>query len=185
MTLRHYHFAALVPVLCAVLACAGSRPPVPAEVATGRTCGPDRVASQDTAWREVSGDGFTYCVPVTWRAVDSRAQQWRGPSLEFAWGEGLPASARRLPFAVTRMGAGQRVEMRPSHAEGARGLVVYLENIGGKSVRLILDHPSGRLERGALVRTEPDLTLYGTAKSEEAATTIRAVHRSIRFSEAP
>lgn len=179
----------VITVLCAALGvgvgCAGSRPAIPPNVATGRLCGPERVAAQDTSWLEVSGDGFTYCVPVTWRAADGEAQQWRGPGVEFAWGEGLPASARRLPFAVSRVGAGQRMDNRPTHAEGARRLVVYLERIGSKNVRLILDHPSGLNERGTLVRTEPDLTLYGTAKSEEAAAAIQAAYRSIRFTEPP
>ena len=172
--------------LCGTLACAGNRQAIPSEIATGRLCSPDRVATQHTSWHEVSGEGFTYCVPVTWRAVDSRGSKWRGPGIEFELGSTSPGDDRRVPFVVRRIG-GEDVgfQMRPSHADGARARVSYVENIDARIVQLVLDHPSGRHERGAMITTKPDLVVYGTAKTEEAVTDIQAAYRSIRFSNNP
>ena len=149
----------LVAVLL-IVACRRPYVATPPSTLTGSTCGTDRVATQETAWREVSGDGFTFCVPANWSAVDAQGRRWQAQDLEFAWAERPPHPANDRPVTGAPRTRGARISDAafapdvPNLAE-----VVFSERIDGRVVRLTMEHPAGRFQQRPDEMLTPRLTL--------------------------
>ena len=144
-------------------------------VATGATCDSSRVADaggDPRSWREVRGEGFTYCVPEGWRATGARAQLWRSETVDFSWGEPHEAFESATPT------------FRPSLAQPHFGFRSMTESIGGHTLRLFIAEPgAGSAFRTAAEWLEPSLELYGTARTASGGRDILAVFRSVRFTK--
>lgn len=141
-------------------------------VAEAKPCSRDRVPPHDAGdWREIAGDGFTYCVPASWQPVGQRAQRWRTPSLDLEWGQ-ADGFQRPAPFVVPTRGQ-----------SGARfGSRVMTETIDGATVRLeIQDLSEATLWSAAAAWLEPTLRVYATARTATAAAEVLGVYRSVRF----
>lgn len=158
---------------CAAQARSGA---APADlVATGVTCDTSRVGKEvgdERTWREMRGDGFTYCVPADWQATGARAQLWRSPTSEFSWGE--PHEAFEGPTPA----------FRPTTAQPHIGFRVLTESVNGHTLRLYVADPgAGSAFRTAAEWLEASLELYGTAHTADGARDILAVVRSVRFTK--
>jgi hypothetical protein len=126
----------------------------------------------ETPWREMRGDGFTYCVPPGWSPIGSRAQRWTSKTVDLEWG--VPDGfQRRVPFVVASRGQ-----------TGARfGARVVTEKIDDTIVRLeIEDGTESQFWRAAAASLEPALRLYATARTATGSQEVMAVLRSVRFS---
>ena len=127
-------------------------------------------------WREVRGDGFTFCVPGDWRA--DGPDKWRGDggtiSLSGERGE-------RIPITVSRMGSG-----RPTRGVGAGVPVVLpsdhrdtMETIGGELVRLTTFRSASKY--GTMAEWTSGLVRFaGSAVSEKAAERHLEIYRTVR-----
>lgn len=150
-------------------------PPTPTQaelLATGQSCDVDRVGEQEKTWREVSGDRFTFCVPVDWEAVGPRGQLWRSSTVDLSWGEAHDVFERATPFTNVLRGRGRE----------RMGSRIVTESIGGHTLRLEIEdgEDAGSL-RSAAQWLEPTLALYGTARTASASREIIAAFRSVRF----
>lgn len=128
-------------------------------------------ADTESEWREVRGDGFTYCVPADWKPVGARAQRWTSSAADVAWND--PAFfERRVPFVVPTRG----------QTGAPFGQRVVTETVDGHTVRLEIqdggDYPAWSAAASWL---EPSLRFYATARSAAASRDVLAVIRSVRF----
>ncbi len=85
MTLRSFKSTALI----AFLGAGCSRPPAQTVEPVANACTVPGVASASRPWRQVRGDGFTFCVPGNWIPADGRptdvARAWRGGLSTIEW----------------------------------------------------------------------------------------------------
>ena len=165
----------LIALLAAVAigGCARKQPALAsADAVSSAPCDAARLPEDtDGEWREVRGDGFTYCVPADWKAIGARAQRWTSTSVDVAWND--PAFfERRVPFVVpTRGGTGAPFGQR-----------VVTETLDGHTVRLeIQDGGDAPAWSAAASWLEPSLRFYATARSASASREVLAVIRSVRF----
>lgn len=161
-------------LLVAVAACSARRSEVATiDAFTGRACDASRLPDvADDPWREVRGDGFTYCVPSTWNPIGARAQRWTSNAVDVAWGD-ASAFGERRPFVVATRG-GER--------GGTFGSRVVTESVDGATVRLeIADGAQSSTWQAAASWLEPSLRFQAVARSASASQEVLGVIRSVRF----
>ena len=174
--------ARFVVMALVAIGCAGPRVETAVSPVTGNSCDAPRVPAGEQEWREVAGDGFTYCVPASWRPIGSQARHWHAADVDFAWADRPPHPVdRRVPFGG-RSPEGP-VMVSPVVAEGiaAQTQVVYSEQVNGRTIRLTMEHPAGRHVRSSDDVLVPALTAFASARTAHAASEILAVYRSVRF----
>jgi len=91
---------------------------------------------------------------------------------------------RKVPFRVRRAGTPDPMDA-VSPVDVSTQQVVLSETVDGRTVHLTLEHPAGRYYRSATEQLEPALTMYGVARTSDAAARIVAVYRSVRFVKKP
>lgn len=161
-------FATLV-----IAGCARRQPALPgADAVSSTPCDATRLPGDvEGEWREVRGDGFTYCVPADWKPIGARAQRWTSAAVDVAWND--PAFVeRRAPFVVPARG----------QTGAPFGQRVVTETVDGRSVRLeIQDGAESPLWSAAASWLEPSLRFAATARSASGSRDVLAVIRSVRF----
>jgi hypothetical protein len=131
-------------------------------------CTSAAVADDAVRWREVRGEGFTFCVPGTWHQAGPR--RWQGEGGSITWGTGEPR--QRLPFVV-------RDDPDPTAPAGATRRLS--EVIGGRPAELWHRTSRGRHETGAQFRGPGSFHLTGESASVAGAEAQLRAYRTVRF----
>jgi len=161
-------------------------------------CAVPGVGSPDSAWRQVRGSGFTFCVPTSWKpgghAHDSvDAPQWKGDKTSVAWGVGRPPSG---------IGRDSRAEISGKIAYGSQGFgtlepspsVVIRKcspatntpvTVDGGVVLVTQVQCDGVNWTTTGWSTAPAIYVQGEAHSAERADLLVRIMRTIRFTSAP
>jgi hypothetical protein len=141
---------------------------------------PDR---PNESWRLVRADGFTFCLPMSWRpsgrsSSSADAKTWRGDGGSITWGRGEP----RLGAPGTGTGPrGTAVGVIPAEQlmgfEQSRNRRV--EEIGGRQAEIWHWEDRGTHYTGAQWR-QPDFFIYGEARSSAVADLQLTIYRTTR-----
>lgn len=157
----------------AFTACARQPALTPIAAVSSTRCDAARLPDgTDTDWREVKGEGFTYCVPSHWKPIGSRAQRWTANDVDVAWSDPT-GFERRVPF------------VNPARGQSGApfGQRVVTETVDGATVRLeIQDASESPTWRASASWLAPALRFYATARSASASAEVLGVIRSVRFS---
>jgi len=157
-------------LLIGLTACASSgvgsqndAPPVPCQV-------PLAFSTQET-WRQITAEGFTFCVPSTWRQSGPNSFRAEGGSIR--WGVGQYRGAATVTRTVV-VQAGQELPPLAGHVNR------YSESIGGRVADLWDNDLEGTLYTGAQW-TNPAVYLAGESTSPAARAQQLQVYRTVRF----
>ena len=125
-------------------------------------------------------EGFTFCVPASWRpegeapAPGVDARRWRGGGGTLAWDTGTYRPAPRGPVTV----AVREDDPRRSAAGEVRR---FSESIGGAAAELWDDRIGERHYTGAQWTRPRRVHLAGEARDGSAAALQLDVYRTVRF----
>src|SRR5687768_15564305 len=163
-------------LVAATASCAnrsGSSPASEGEAQTVVPCAVPAARSDSVMWREVRGEGFTFCVPADWRP--SGPNTWRGGGGIVTWGRSATA---RIPITVGRMDSDNPVTAGRAPVPPSDGWEAT-ERIGGESVRL------RSMRMGAKYSTFAEwssrlLHFSGTAASAREAERQLEIYRTVR-----
>jgi hypothetical protein len=180
----------LLPLLL-LAACASGNRQGAADAAVAETaaepCNVAVEAARGAPWRLVRGEGFTFCVPTTWRAGARRtsagvdAHIWRGGQGSITWGTGTYQPQRRTVTVTTVVpasavgGAG----MPPAPPAGASRRSA--ETIGGYVADVWSNQFEGTHYTGAVWTVPARVHITGESKSRVDADLQLAVYRTVRF----
>lgn len=164
-------------MLSFTLACAGPSAPVATSPSAAASLEQSAACSVPVpageTWRQVQAEGFTFCVPESWRVRGGRAI-YTGGSVQ--WLHGTP---RRIPFTVGRVESG-----RPPPAVASGRAQRFTETIGGRSADLWLLSSGGAISTGASW-SDPAMYFTGEARDDAMAAEHFAVYRTVRFVDRP
>jgi hypothetical protein len=168
-------------VIMSLCACARAKPDVTSATANGASEAPPcpvTPADAKEPWRQVNGDGFSFCVPTSWRAVGAR--EWRSTdkssgSAAVSWSVGM--SAVKVPFRVGRITAGSLPTAGPMESTDP---TTFTEIIGGRSVKLIDVKQAGRYLSSA-AWTDPDIRFAGDATRSLMIDVLFSIYRTVRL----
>jgi hypothetical protein len=161
----------LVLLLIGLTACAssGASSHVDAPVVA---CQVPVASSPQQSWRQITAEGFTFCVPSTWR--QSAANTFRGEGGSIRWGVGQYRSSA----VVTRTVVVQAGQEPPPPAGRVNR---YSESIGGSVAELWDNDLEGTLYTGAQWRSPIAIYLAGESTSPAARAQQLQVYRTVRF----
>lgn len=169
-----------VALIAAVMGCGGAgHAPVAESVspATGAdvTCTATAKGIDVSAWRQVEGGGFTFCVPRDWRGS---GHQWRHGASSITWGVG--ARTPKIGTAEVKVTPAQLEEIvatgRPPDSDGWH----TTEDIGGREAEIWRNRMGRDYATGA-EWSSPDVWFTGTAKTAAAADLQLAIFRTVTF----
>lgn len=134
----------------------------------------------DSAWQEVRAEGFTFCVPGSWRPQgggrqNADARKWRTASGSVTWGTGAPPSREVIVTETVVVRAGELP--RPTARADTRR---DREMIGGRLAEVREMHFRD-LHHTEAVWREPAIYLQGEATSVHVAQLLLVIHRTVRF----
>ena len=153
----------------ALLTACGARHASSAAVSTSPVPCPEFVPSADSLdWKLIQGDGFTFCVPPTWRP--SGAHAWRGDGAGVDWSVGT--NPRSLYLAKRTFPVGIRSpDPEPRH---------FVEMIGGESAEL-WDGKVQDAEYTFAEWSERHTYFEGKSSSPHGAELELMIYRTVRF----
>ncbi|HEX8319040.1 hypothetical protein [Longimicrobium sp.] len=128
------------------------------------------VASSPQTWRQITAEGFTFCVPSTWR--QSGANTFRGEGGWIRWGVGqyrptaIATTTVNVPAGQLPLSAGRQNR--------------FSESIGGSIAELWDNELEGTLYTGAQW-TRPSVYLLGQSTSQAVRLQQLQVYRTVRF----
>ena len=130
---------------------------------------PEFVPSADSLdWKLVQAEGFTFCVPPTWRA--SGAHAWRGDGAGIDWSVGT--NPRSLYLAQRTFPVGMRgPDPEPRH---------FVEMIGGESAEL-WDGKVQDAEYTFAEWSERHTNIEGKSSTPHGAELELMIYRTVRF----
>jgi hypothetical protein len=128
-------------------------------------------SSPQQTWRQITAEGFSFCVPSTWR--QSGANTFRGESGSIRWGVGQYRSTGTVTRTVT-VRAGQEPPPPPSRVNR------FSESIGGSVAELWDNEFDGTLYTGAQWMS-PAVYLAGESTSPAVRAQQLQVYRTVRF----
>lgn len=145
------------------------------------------VAGADlSGWKEVRGNGFTFCVPASWRPFGrarngADAPTWRGGSGSVTWGRGEPPRAVVTTVVTTTVVSGpmRSVPPTPPRSESR----TFSEVIGGSSAELWTREYDGRHANGAQWHSPRGIYLTGESRDPGTAADQLRVYRTVRFTQ--
>ena len=138
---------------------------------------PVRLATADVStWRVVQAEGFTFCVPPTWRPAGSRA--WRGGAGEVEWGQSAYTRTATKTETV-RVVAGQPATPPQPLTQGRR----FTEMVGGYGADFWDNEDEGTFYTGAVWTAPRHVHVAGEARSRATANVQLDVYRTVRFTE--
>lgn len=131
-------------------------------------------SSPQQTWRQITAEGFTFCVPSTWR--QSGANTFRGEGGSIRWGVGqYRSTAAAVATRTVTVQAGQ--EPPPLAGRVNR----YSESIGSSVAELWDNDLEGTLYTGAQWTNPTAVYLAGESKSPAARIQQLQVYRTVRF----
>jgi hypothetical protein len=127
-------------------------------------------SSPQQTWRQVSAEGFTFCVPPSWR--QSASNTFRGEGGWIRWGVGQFRPTATATTTVT-VPAGQLP--LPAGRQNR-----FSESIGGSIAELWDNELEGTLYTGAQW-TRPSVYLFGQSTSPAVRLQQLQIYRTVRF----
>jgi hypothetical protein len=124
------------------------------------------------SWRQITAEGFTFCVPSTWR--QSGANTFRGEGGSVRWGVGQYRSSAVVTRTVN-VQAGQEPALPAGHVNR------YSESIGGSVAELWDNDLEGTVYTGAQWTNPTAVYLAGESKSPAARIQQLQIYRTVRF----
>jgi hypothetical protein len=161
----------LVLLLIGLTACASRGASTHGEAPVVSCQVPVASSSQET-WRQVTAEGFTFCVPSSWR--QSASNTFRGEGGWIRWGVGEYQPTATGSFTVT-VPAGQG----PPTPPGRRNR--FSESIGGSLAELWDNELQGTLYTGAQWRRPTPIYLLGQSTSQAVRAQQLQIYRTVRF----
>lgn len=165
--------------------------------ATIASCAVAGVGSPDSAWRQVRGSGFTFCVPADWHARGHGrgsldAKDWTGNDGRVTWDLGtapssMPERAGDITGTVTVISPGTPVQLpppEPSPTPGDASLCQEPTTTPRLVDGVVLFITQGHCE-GTWITTawsvKPRMYVRGEAHGEETAKLQAQVMQTVRF----
>ena len=129
--MRAHSLYLVAPAMCAALVgCRSAQRSSVADAASDGRCRAEVEGADLRDWREVRGDGFTFCVPAEWRTSGRVAQ--RGQA-RVEWNVGVPLRDPKAPVLGTGdLTASLRAHVRGNPTESVR----FSEPIDGRPAEL-------------------------------------------------
>jgi hypothetical protein len=137
--------------------------------------------AEQPSWRQVQAEGFTFCVPESWRAAGrgsnsgTDARTWRDGSGSITWGTGAPPRRGRVGTAVVSVQRGQPLPAPPGNVQRAT------ETIGGHPAQVWNNRFENTSYTGATWTTPKRVFLIGETQDPAAAAVHLQVYRTVRF----
>ena len=175
-------------ILLGALVLAASRPLLAQGQPDSTLCNVPISGHPNESWRLVRGEGFTFCVPMSWRpsgraSSSADAKTWRGHGASITWGRGEPrpgapgTGTGPRGTAVGRIPAEQLMGFERSQDR-------KVEEIGGRAAEVWHTEDRGNHYTGAQWRN-PDFFIYGEAKAPAVADLQLTIYRTTRATAPP
>lgn len=129
-------------------------------------------ASPEEPWQQISAQGFTFCVPGSWRA--SGRNTFRGDGGRLRWGTGEHRSTEVRTVTVN-VPAGSLPPTPPGRYNR------FSEVIGGSVAELWDNELEGTFYTGAQWRTPVPIYLQGESTNPRARERQLEIYRTVRF----
>ena len=149
-----------------------------------RPCDPG--SPDSTAWQLVTGKGFTFCLPATWR-VEGQTASFKAEKLR--WGNGQPTRITSGPVTIGRITSDAAPGIGPpSEAESRRlvdqqlGIQRETEIIDGRRADVSRNIHQG-VRNTMAVWDQPRIWISGEAASSEQANAQLMIIRTVRFTQ--
>ena len=129
-------------------------------------------SSPEEPWQQISAQGFTFCIPSSWRATARNT--FRGDGGWVRWGTGeYRATEFRTRTVTVRAGAA------PPPMPGRYNR--FSEMIGGSVAELWDNEMEGTFATGAQWRTPTPIHLLGQSNSLQGRDRQLEIYRTVRF----
>jgi hypothetical protein len=145
-----------------------------AQAAETVPCAVPVASSPDEQWQQVSAQGFTFCVPASWRATGRNTFRGDGAWIRWGTGEYRPTAARTLTRTVP---AGSS----PPTLPGRRNR--FPETIGGSVAELWDNELEGTFYTGAQWQTPVRIYLQGESTNPTGRNRQLEIYRTVRFTQ--
>ncbi len=171
----------LLPVTLALASCARPNTQTSPIVA----CAPSRAGTAAAPWREIRGDGFTFCLPPGWRrASDVNGYTDRDGTIAWARnGRPVDITSSRPVVAIVRGASPSDVPqlgVQEVQTTTCPAAVPEPEQIGDHAALLRSSECRGSYNTSASW-SEPALLFAGVAPSAASAARQLAIYRTVRF----
>ena len=161
-------------LLVLVTACGGKGAAKPAVARTpgARLCAVEIARADTTPWQEVTGDGFVFCVPATWRGNGHR---WGGQGSFVSWGLGRDRRTT-INQPLLRVPATAGAVAAPMPGVQHR----FTEMIGGEEATIWVVR-YGDTTHSGVEWPSRGMHMFGDAPGPEAAGMEIDIYRTVRF----
>lgn len=132
------------------------------------------VASADEQWQQISAEGFTFCIPSSWRAGGRNTFRGDGGWVRWVTGEYRPTEIRTVTVSVP---AGSPLPPPPGRQNR------FSETIDGSVAELWDNELQGTYATGAQWRA-PAVYLLGQSNSLRGRDRQLEIYRTVRFTAA-
>lgn len=166
----------LVLVLVGLAACASRGGVASDDAAPVVACQVPVASAPQQTWRQITAEGFTFCVPSTWR--QSGANTFRGEGGWVRWGVGQFRPTATATRTVT-VPAGQEPPPLPGRQNR------FSESIGGSIAELWDNEFEGTLYTGAQWTSPTAVYLAGQSTSPAVRAQQLQIYRTVRFTSSP
>ena len=150
-------------------------PSATAAAPTAEACTASVPAVDLSAWRLVTAQGFTFCVPPEWRGS---GRTWHRGNATISWGLGEPA--RREVRTELRTVPASQAGSPPAGAPPDSDIRRFAEAIGGRDAQLWRNR-FGRAYYTGARWDSPRVWLTGEANGPDAADLEVTIFRTVRF----
>jgi hypothetical protein len=154
---------------------AGMAKPAESAQVVANSCSAEVPAADLSSWKTVSGDGFTFCVPATWRG---RGREWRTAGAMMQWGTG--SSPQRKITVPTTVRVVDRSRMPVPSGPPPTDVQQSTQQIGGHSATVWRNRADGKNYVGAQWES-PHVWLNGESADTPSADTQMMILRTVRF----
>jgi hypothetical protein len=132
------------------------------------------VASSDEPWQQVSGQGFTFCIPASWRVTARNTVRGEGGWVR--WGTGEHRSTEVGTMTVT-MPAGSPPPTPPGRVNR------FSETIAGYVAELWDNEFEGKFYMGAQWQRPAPMYLQGQSTNLRGRDRQLEIYRTVRFTQ--
>ena len=129
-------------------------------------------SSAQEPWQQVSAQGFTFCIPSSWRATSRNTVRGDGASVRWGTGEYRPTEVRTVTVNVPVGSLPPTPPGRQNH---------FSEMIGGSVAELWDNEYEGTFYTGAKWRTPTPIYLAGQSTNARGRERQLEIYRTVRF----
>jgi hypothetical protein len=134
-------------------------------------------SSPQEQWQQISAEGFTFCIPDSWRATARNTFRGDGGWIRWGTGEHRPTELRSVTVSVP---AGS-LPPTPPTPPGRRNR--FSETIGGHVAELWDNEFQGRFYTGAQWQTPARIYLLGESTDLRGRDRQLEIYRTVRFTQ--